>query len=60
MYIAVSQDKYELPIAVADTAAGLSKMLGLDERTVACHLSLVKRGKIKKQKYFKVEVDDDG
>lgn len=59
LYVAVSQDKYELPIAVADSARELARMLGVDKCTVSCHITLAKQGKIKKQKYFKVEVEDD-
>lgn len=59
LYLAVSKDKYELPIAVADGAEELSRMLGLAENTVSTHISLIKSGKLKRQKYFRVEVEDE-
>lgn len=59
LYLAVSQDKYELPIAVADSTRELGRMLGVDKCTVSCHITLANQGKLKKQKYFRVEVEDD-
>lgn len=34
LYLAVTNDKYELPIAVADSASELAKMLGLSVCTI--------------------------
>lgn len=34
LYLAVTNDKYELPIAVADSASELAKMLGLSVYTI--------------------------
>lgn len=59
LYLAISQDKYELPIALSDTAVGLARMLGSYPSTISSHITLYNQGKIKKQKYIKVEVDDD-
>ena len=39
LYIATSRDKYELPIAVADSAKELAEMLGMEVRTVYMYLS---------------------
>lgn len=58
LYLAVSKDKYELPIAVADSPYELDKMLGLGKGTVLSHISFIKSGRLKRQKYFRVEVED--
>ena len=59
LYLAVSADKYELPIAVADSARELERILGLGKRTVTSRISRVRHGTLRKQKYFKIEIDDE-
>ena len=45
LYIAVSHDEYELPIAVADTATQLAKILGLrDDSSVPSAIYRARRG----------------
>lgn len=39
MYIAITKDKYELPIAVADTAKELAEMVGTKPNTVLSAIS---------------------
>lgn len=58
LYLAVSQDRYELPVAVADSERELERMLNLGKGTVTSHISLFKSGRLKKQKYFRIEIDD--
>ena len=38
VYIAVTHDEYELPIAVADSGCQLGEMLGLSPNTVTSHI----------------------
>ena len=52
LYIAISRDQYELPVAVADNTRELGRMIR------ASHITLAAKGKIKKQKYFKVDAED--
>ena len=59
LYMAVTPDEHEFPIAVADSARELGRILGVDKCTVSCHITLANQGKIKKQKYFRIEVEDD-
>lgn len=59
LYLAVSQDKYELPIAVAGSEEELCRILKLKPGAVNMHISRAQNGKLKKQKYFRVEVNDD-
>lgn len=66
IWLAVTQDKYQLPVAVADTAAELARMMGVRQSTV---ISSVYRQRLRaktikgirgqKKKYFCIEVDDD-
>ena len=54
LWLAVTPDKYELPIAVADTAVELSKMLGLHSNAVTKLYHLHKTGKYKKCTKYKI------
>ena len=60
LYLKVTEDKYELPIAVAESQAELARMLGLKLNTVNCAYHFVRSGKYKNSSYKVVEVDDDG
>lgn len=59
LYIAVSEDKYELPIAVAENEEELCRILGLKNGTIRTHIYRARKGIIKKQKYFRVEIDNE-
>lgn len=53
IYMAVSRDKYELPYAVADTAAALGKLLGVKTNTILAAICHGTRG------YIRVEIPDE-
>lgn len=53
LYLAVTNDKYELPIAVADSASELAKMLGIERQTVYVNLC---RSAKDKRKIVKVRI----
>jgi hypothetical protein len=57
VYIAVMRDKYELPIAIADTIRELSKITGTDERTIRSAISHVKSGRRKTSIYQEVQIE---
>ena len=59
VWMEITLDKYELPLAVADTSTELSRMRGLEKRTVLKTLWRWKSGKLKNCKFRKVEIDDD-
>lgn len=63
LWLEVTKDEYELPIAVADSAAELSEVLGLDADSVMSSYSKAKRKgywcKYKKVKFLKGG-DEDG
>lgn len=58
LYLQVTKDKYELPVAISDTPAGLARICGVSKNTVLSAISHAKerkRGSI----YRRVEVPDD-
>lgn len=60
LYLRVTDDEYEFPIAVADSQAELARLLGLSLNTVNCAYHFIRTGKYKDSSYKIVEVDDDG
>ena len=54
LWLAVTTDKYELPIAVADTAAELSRMLGLSDHQITRMYHLHNVGKLRQYKKYKI------
>lgn len=60
LYLRVTDDEFEFPIAVAESQAELARMLGLKLNTVNCAYHFVRSGKYKNSSYKVVEVDDDG
>lgn len=63
LYVAVTGDRYELPIAVAETAKELAKMLGVKENSIYKAVHRQKHGLVKglkkEIKYYKIELEDD-
>ena len=57
LYMKVTRDKYELPVAVAETKAELAWMLGIKRDHVRSAFSHAK--KYKNPTYVVVEVDDN-
>lgn len=58
LYICVTRDKYELPVAVAESARELAEMRGVQSSTVLSSISHEKEG-LYKSVYKLVEVEDD-
>lgn len=52
LYLRTTNDKYELPIAVAESPTELAKLLGTSEGSVSSSISKKHRG------WFKIEVED--
>ena len=65
LYMAVTADKYEFPIAVSSQIYYLARMLGKSERRVSEALSRIRNGRIDKNGrrrgyvIMEVEVEDD-
>jgi len=57
LYMKVTRDEYELPVAVAETKAELARMLGRTRESVQSAFNHAK--KYKHPIYVVVEVDDD-
>lgn len=53
LYMKVTNDKYELPVAVADTGRELAEMVGTTKNTIFSSISKGYR------QYQRVEVEDD-
>ena len=59
IWMKVTKDEYELPVAVADSPMELARILGISSNTINSSISHVKTGKIKTSVFKKVEVDDE-
>ena len=59
LYVCVTKDKYELPLAVADSVRELAQLRGIKTKTITETLSRVKHGSRGWSSYKVVEVDDD-
>lgn len=59
LYLRVGKDKYELPLAVADSTQELAKKCGISYKTITNEIAKWKAGEIKNPRFVVVEVDDD-
>lgn len=57
LYLYVTDDRYELPIFVEDSAAELAKKLGISTNTVYSSISHEKNGNVHRSRFKSVEVD---
>jgi len=58
IWLAVTADKFELPIAVADSAKKLANMLGINENTVYTSIHSKLSGKNSKRKIIRVDIKE--
>ena len=58
IWLKVTNDEYELPVAMGDTAAELAKECGVTEQSILSSVSKAKHG-IRKSLYRKVRIDLD-
>lgn len=59
IYMAVTKDALSLPLAVADSAAELAELRGVQVETIRSLISRGRTGKIKRPGYIVVEVEED-
>ena len=59
VWIAVSSDEYELPIAIADKAWELAAIMRTTTSIVRSYDVKYRKGEIKKARFLRVEVDED-
>ena len=58
LYMKVTRDEYELPLAVADSVEELSRMTGSTEGSIWSTLSHQKTGRIKSGSFKRIEIGD--
>lgn len=58
LYLCVTRDKYELPLAVADSLSELARMCGVTTSAVASAISHESHGHYK-SRYKRVIIEDD-
>ena len=59
IYMKITTDEYELPLAIADSIGELAKMLGVTKNHISSAISHYKRGTTKSCCYVKVVLDDE-
>lgn len=60
VYMMVSRDKYELPMAVADTLKELGGILGVSHTSISHQIRRQEAGTMKRRsKYVKVMIEED-
>ena len=59
VYMLVSQDKYELPLIVALSAAELARKCGVNKYTIIGQILRYEQGKIHRSRYVRVEIDEE-
>ena len=59
IWMMVTMDKYELPLAVADTARELSELTGYHVGSIVTGASGVKNGKLKRSHFRKVKIGEE-
>lgn len=57
VYMKVTKDEYELPVAVADSVSMLAQMLGISKSTIESTMSLAKKHGWRSV-YVKVVIDE--
>ncbi len=60
IWLRVTDDEYELPTHVADTAGELARMCGTTENSIRSRLSHWKEGRTPKCPYRKVVIEEGG
>lgn len=59
VWMEVTRDRYQLPVAVAESLQELAAMVGVKPESITQHISRVKHGRVKRERFCKVEVDKE-
>lgn len=59
VYMMVTQDKYELPLAIADSSYELARITGTNAISIRSAISHAKDRNSKRSKWVKVEIDEE-
>ena len=58
-WMEISNDQYELPIAVANSAPELARIVVVKAQTIWQHECRAGKGKLKRQRFVRVEVEEE-
>lgn len=58
VWIKVSADEYELPVAIADTPSELARLCGTTANTISSTWSHYQKGRIEHPSYVKVRLEE--
>lgn len=59
VYMQVTRDKYQLPVAVDDSPKELAELCGCSANAVSSALSRLKSGQLRRPRFVCVEINDD-
>lgn len=59
IWMLVTNDKYELPVCIADTAEELSRLSGFSVNSIRASVAHVKSGRQKSSIFKKIELEDE-
>ena len=59
LFLRITQDKYQLPIAVAGSVRELARMIGVSRNTIASAICHGEKQHWKKPAYVRVEAEDE-
>ena len=59
VYMEVTEDEYELPVAVAGSSEELARIVGTTGNAIKSAISHVESGRRKKSRYVRVYVEDE-
>lgn len=59
IWMKVTTDEYELPLAVADTCRELAELCNTTKNSIYCSMCWAKKHKDFRCQYIKIEVSDD-
>lgn len=59
LYLQVTDDRFEFPVAIAESQAELARMVGVSTNTIGSALCNLRSGRYKSSIYREVDIDDD-
>ena len=59
IWMKVTRDKYELPVAVANTASELARIVGTTKNAVVSSVSHLEHGHKKYSSYVRIRLEDE-
>ena len=59
LYLAITPDRYELPLAVCDSPGELARCYGVSKSCVLSNITHGDSGKVRGAKFIRTEVEED-